>query len=401
MSELYRDKEDYPARVLEYRQKIKLLELVMRILLFVLLLSIAGVCVMFSSSLGNIESVYTIGLILFFIFIIGVPYFIFVKPSADMKIQVYEDRLILKSEDGKKILKIEEMINIKAYGLEKNSVAGFEIEMKNRKRYKFSILLERCDYILDAIYESNNKVMQLADYRELREKLILSDHSVGRFCALFSSGSMFTYYFLFHFIGLPTYLGWLMYREFAKEVIFYRPYDFIFSSLGVMMISCFISFALVYILTEIKLNGKTKQKLRRSPNFKARDMEYESQSFLLGIPVQLALVLFLFYKIYDYRLGLKGRAFVEPKTAYHLKRSGVEFDMRYNCMTCKYQLIKGDKVITTDGAVGTVIGFSSASGQIDRKIASQVSSGSVQLQSIDKKKRSLIPLYQIRGKVLE
>ncbi|MBF0207235.1 MAG: hypothetical protein HQK53_10140 [Oligoflexia bacterium] len=59
--------------------------------------------------------------------------------------------------------------------------------MKNNKTYRFTVALERVDYVLEGIIKFNPKLLHEDQYNNLRKKLILLDHSWAKIydiCAL-------------------------------------------------------------------------------------------------------------------------------------------------------------------------------------------------------------------------
>ena len=96
-----------------------------------------------------------------------------------MKIEFFYKR-------GKKEITIpfDDVVELKS-AVNKNVGGWFKLILKNKKKYRFTIVLERVDYILDAIVKYNPNLMEQEKYLKLRKHLILSDHGLGRLYDMF------------------------------------------------------------------------------------------------------------------------------------------------------------------------------------------------------------------------
>ena len=69
---------------------------------------------------------------------------------AISKIQVYPDKLLIKRGKKEIIILFDDIVELKTTV---NKIFGswFKIVLKNKKKYRFTMVLERSDYVLDAL----------------------------------------------------------------------------------------------------------------------------------------------------------------------------------------------------------------------------------------------------------
>ena len=189
MDEKSRGRANPSPRILEYRKQVKISSTWYKYFsyaLFCLFFIDLGFQVfLLKFAKGKINGIDPALEVAFFGFFIFMTNYFFYWPMAISKIQVFEDRILITR--GKKEIIIP-FLNIASLEFPKNkSMTGwFKIILKDKNTYRFSILLERVDYILDAIYRFNSNLLEENEFKKNRTNLILSEHNVSRLYDLFS-----------------------------------------------------------------------------------------------------------------------------------------------------------------------------------------------------------------------
>jgi hypothetical protein len=109
-----------------------------------------------------------------------------IRPLAFAKIRVEPDGLSLET--------IGKTVNISFSEIESVHFASvpymggwFRLNLASKKKYRFTVVLERSEYILEAIAAARGELISINDLEKYRRTAILSDHSWARFYGAFKA----------------------------------------------------------------------------------------------------------------------------------------------------------------------------------------------------------------------
>jgi hypothetical protein len=137
-------------RILEYRNQVKIAAGFLKYLSAALFIfSIVLIVMSFFSIEKNKDLLFGGGVsigILFLIFYLE--YLFLLKPLATSKFHVCEDKMIIRRGTKKIEIEYSDIVEIKSI-VNKNLGGWFSLILKNKKQHRFTIVLERVEYILN------------------------------------------------------------------------------------------------------------------------------------------------------------------------------------------------------------------------------------------------------------
>jgi len=154
MDRTSRGKTNAPPRILEYRKQVKIVAEYLKYCSYFLLLIFLGTLAAYLFT--EQDSKVAVGMLIDVIisgvtwFIIYLEYLLLLRPLAISKIQVYEDRIFIRRGKKEITIPFDDVVELKS-AVNKNIGGWFKLILKNKKKYRFTIVLERVDYILEAI----------------------------------------------------------------------------------------------------------------------------------------------------------------------------------------------------------------------------------------------------------
>ncbi|MBF0299084.1 MAG: hypothetical protein HQK51_10215 [Oligoflexia bacterium] len=186
-----RGKVGHPPRILEYRRQVKISAAILKyvsyffLLIFLVIIILACILIVIAKTKNIILIIILascFGIVGLFLYL---EYFFLLKPMAISKIQAFSEKIVIRQGKKETIIPFDDIVEIKS-SVNKHVGGWFTLILKNKKKYRFTITLERIDYLLDAIIKYRTDLMNNDKYLELRKQLILSDHGLARISDLFN-----------------------------------------------------------------------------------------------------------------------------------------------------------------------------------------------------------------------
>ena len=390
-----RGRSSHSPRVLVYRKHVRIFATLFHYLQIqlVFILAVSLIWEIYETSfLGEGNFYFSIGFSIYF----SVIRFIHLKlllPLADSKIQVFPDHIHVSKQGHEYIIPFSDVAKIEA-----TLSSWFILIMKNGKKYYFPAVLERPDYILDAIMKAEPLIMERDRYQKLRKNLIRADHKFSR---LYDKLSWMGFLKL---VCFPLFLLSLIYFKQSSSFIIHFPFAYFFK-LALMSLGLFIG---LQTLGSYLINENMDRRLAETGT-KIRDLIFEKRINNITY-ASFLVILLLAFGVFD--LNAFGFRFLTGKTSYlNLKTDRLILDGRYNCLNCTYSLTKGDIIITDKGLVGRIVALPKEEvvlNPLDKKgrhLAAQASSEKVPHEQVAFLTKGgtvtkLVPLREIKGKFL-
>lgn len=352
-----RGKTNAPPRILEYRKKIKIAAACIKyfsyFLLLIFLKNLVAYYFMEQDSMAAFvmfSGVITSGVTWFIIYL---QYLLQFKPLAISKIQVYEDRIFIRKEKKEITIPFDDIVELKS-AVNKNNGGWFKLILKNKKKYRFTIVLERVDYILDAIVKYKPKLMEEDKYLKLRKQLILADHGVARLYDMF--GEKYRLMTFAHGVLFPVVFFAMLYVKQSGQFIIHSPLLY-FEKIGTwsFVYMGFLCLIFLRIISKI-IDKQTMDRMEEDIHSKRRDTEYESKTYKKLFPAYLVLLFTFFGGIYQTNLNTLGTTSLAKgsKDLYIKPGERLWYDSRYNCTDCNHKLGPDDLVMTSAG-IGKIV----------------------------------------------
>jgi len=353
----YRGKTNAPPRLLEYRKQVKIATAYVKYFSYFLLLIFLGRLVSYffmeqdSKTAGEmLTGVIASGVTWLIVYL---QYLLLMRPLALSKIQVYEDRIFIKRGKKEITIPFDDVVVLKS-AVNKNVGGWFKLILKNKKKYRFTIVLERVDYILDAIVKFNPKLIEQDKYLKLRKHLILSDHGLGRYYDMFRK--KYRLITFVHVVLLPVVFFLILYIKQSGQFTIHSPFQY-FMDIGMWTIIYMGFLWTIFPLIINKIIDKyTMHRMEKDIDNKIRDTEYESKIYKKFFPAYLILLLAFFGGMYKTNLNTLGTTFLAEGSKDFSIKPGERlwYDSRYNCTDCDYKLKPNDLVMTYAG-VGKIV----------------------------------------------
>ncbi len=103
----------------------------------------------------------------------------FVKPMAFIKIKVHQHGLTLENLDSTSEVPFDDVVGIKFSHMP--YIGGwFKLLMKSGQAHRFTVVLERSEYILEMLAAHKPALVQTEEMMHYRRTAVLADHSWGR-----------------------------------------------------------------------------------------------------------------------------------------------------------------------------------------------------------------------------
>jgi len=136
---------------------------------------------------GNIEFSFGVGF--FGLFISAILYMqnrFIIRPLAFSKVHVNSDGIILERLGEEILIYFDEIEGIDF--AEIKSLGGwFKVKLVSGESYRFTVVLERSEYVLEAIAAANSHIVSSEALENYRLTSIAADHSWARLYSLFRS----------------------------------------------------------------------------------------------------------------------------------------------------------------------------------------------------------------------
>ncbi|MBT3984163.1 MAG: hypothetical protein HOE90_22605 [Bacteriovoracaceae bacterium] len=408
-----RGKKNFAPRILEYRKQVEIVAAFFKYISLILFL-VTLFTIFLSRLVTEPKDVafyltisFTSGIIWLFYYPL---YFFLIKPLATSKIQVFDDSILLTRGKKETIIPFDEITSIKRK-VNKNAGGWFTLVLKNKKKYRFTIVLERLDYILDAVYKYNNQLLSEDEYLSLRKQLILSDHGFGRLYDMF--GSRYKWITFTHAFLLPAVFIIGLYIKQGSQFNIYLSVLYFTKIIQVILITLGVLWVAFILIANKILDKHTSSQLESNSLLKNRDTQFESKIFRRLFPVYLALIICSFAGIYKYDLNTYGLTYIKKDSKYLGIKANKNLwvDTKFNCLDCNYSLVRGDIILVHGVGLGKIVNLPNELVTINEKdkkgrhIASttetMVPPRNLAIQTSGGKVIKLVPNVKIKGKILK
>lgn len=195
-----------------------------------------------------------------------------VRPMATAKVHVRSDGITLERLGEKIEIHFSEVAAVK-FSYIPYLGGWFSLVLQSGKSYRFTVVLERSEYILEAISAVRPGIVRSEDLLAYRRTAIMSDHSWAR---VYAKAKNWQGLVLKYFV-LPALLA-------GVTLIFLRdsPDAFAFLSLVklytlIWALNLSVGLALTFALSELVLVIHGKEKLLKDPAHVTRDLDFEKK----------------------------------------------------------------------------------------------------------------------------
>lgn len=323
---------------------------------------------------------------------------------ADSVLHVYQDRITIFQHGKEQIYYFK---NVTGVGLSKFGPTQLMLKLDNATTVSVTTGFERREYILEALHDSNPSVLSDEDFHRYRNKLIKADHNLARF---YSGPSNILYAFIS--IGLFAGALILTYLKQKNYIVIHSPPQYLIKYMRMGL----VAWAMLH-LTGIKffnnkINKKFALQFLKDASNKTRDIKFENHLIKSIRVVQFSTALIILSAVYGTDLNLYDLTWIDKQEIDSQKlNSGLHlYDMKFNCLKCKYPLKKLDIIILNDHTVaqilalpGEEISLRELSSGKSRKIASeliQVPPANIAVGLFDGELIELIEEAQVIGKII-
>lgn len=237
----------------------------------------------------NIDFAPVIPLVLACVFYIFID-FIFILPRREVKYHLFDDKLVVR---GKFINSTIEFSKIKKvrFGMRGYNSNQINLHMDNGQVHSFNGHVERAEYILEAIWDFDNSLMDYDDYKKMRKALVLQDHFWAR-----HTKSNISYFIMFiKFIAAPIGIGVLYDYQFGIGTQINAT-----QASALFLFLFFEAMAVGFLLTficEKFLNERMEKRITKQASSKIRDLELENRVHILSNIIFFILMPTIFYVI--------------------------------------------------------------------------------------------------------
>lgn len=193
------------------------------------------------------------------------------KPLAFSTIDVFPDRLEIDRMGKKRVMPFEAISQIK-FSFIRNTGGWFRIILKDKSSYRFTVVLERGEYILEAISAYRPSLVPIKDLETYRRTTIISDHTWAHMYGKLENKKALLLKFVAEPIGAAFLL--VVLAKFMGNNVNAR--SFFVLAIIFCIGQAAISF-LAWWITSIILTLKTRSNLIKDPNSVSRDMVFEKR----------------------------------------------------------------------------------------------------------------------------
>ena len=327
---------DENPRILEYRPYVKGLSKVYKVLSLAFIVAIisSGIGVFFFNKNGFLIPLCSLVVVMSLIFYLE--YILILKPKATSKIQVFKNRILVQRVAKEFEILFQDIVALKPY----KALFGFKLITKEGKKYHFTPALERLDYVLESVYNFNTKLLSEKEYKTLREKIILSDHSVARHISFFNP--FYTWTGFFHLFLLPLSFFVFLISSQTQYVMIPNLIFYFFKTLLYIYLPVTICSTLTFIYFDWYFRKQTADLLQQNPSHKRRDMNEETSYYKRLFPVHLLMMCTFFSFSFKYDLNLLGFEKLSDGTYRWVSQKVSEKK------DARYSLKNGDRILIQD-----------------------------------------------------
>jgi len=291
---------------------------------------------------------WEMGFSTFYFLSFGIFYFYWVRPKLKKSIQVFDHSLVIFDGHIKEEVKFEEIefIQLVCWSI-------FFIKTKKGVKHYFHSGYERVDYIWEGLHHARPELFSSIHYEDFRIKLVQYDHHQKRKEWFFKHKMVD----VFNWAVLPVMFLVFAFIFQSKDILIHQQGIYFFRLfMYSMLILITTSFFYSQVLKKFVFDKKVQTQMKET-EIKVRDLEFEGMilhrskvfqfitaSFALAMLVRMDVNLYSVTKV------------KEDLTNFNFKKGHtILIDNRYNCVSCRYQLIDGDYVVFGRGTIGQVL----------------------------------------------
>lgn len=250
-------------RTISYRPHIKWIYYSLKAISLAMLLYFLFLTYQFYSYGSQVETFGILFLGLLFPFAFYLQAEVLIRPMAFATVHVQPDRLILEALNKKEEILFSDIDTVRLFHL---SYFGgwFQIILKDKRKFKFTVALERSEYILEAVTSYKPELLAYKSFMQYRKAAILSDHSWARIQDDLKNWQSK----VIKFFMVPL-LFTLVVNTFYNSSLFDRfGYILVFNGLLCVVVS---------IVFDLIVSGEGSKRLDRNPKSAIRDLVYEKK----------------------------------------------------------------------------------------------------------------------------
>ncbi|UYL07663.1 hypothetical protein B9G69_011455 [Bdellovibrio sp. SKB1291214] len=203
--------------------------------------------------------------------------FSFFKPLSFTQVSIFPDRLQMVGKD-KKLIEVP-FSDIKEVKLSHLPYQGgsFTLVMKDGQSYKFTVILERSEYVLEAISSFNPELLPPQSFELYRRTAICADHNYTRINDALKNWRILVVKYLL----LPVIV--------SVAVLFLAPYvgrlsaaedwDNVFRAITIVNLVLGVA---CFLIAALYITGVTNKALVAEPNNARRNMVMEGKVYLIA-----------------------------------------------------------------------------------------------------------------------
>jgi hypothetical protein len=271
-------------RSLKYRPHIKWTYYLCLVMAGLILLTSLSVSVPHILESSLLESAVTILVCSFVPLLLFLEARFLVKPLAFSTVDVLSDRL--------EINRINEKIQIPYAEIDKISFSylpytggWFKLETA-RKSYRFTVVLERSEYILESIASFNSKLVSIEKLESYRRTAIVSDYTWAHFYKKFKPQR----YWLNKYFLTPSMSALVISSILGFKYHSFSLKKFLLLALVTAALQIILS-SLAWWITSIILTFQTRSNLKKNPNNLPRDFKFENRIEAISQLIQKAILI--------------------------------------------------------------------------------------------------------------
>jgi hypothetical protein len=362
--------------------------------------------------LGGVAEVFSGGIFLiwasffFWAAVIYAQYYFFHRPLMISQIFIYDDKLVIKQKNIEFSISFSEIVKIES-AVKKNIGGWFKVVTK-KKTWRFTNMLEKADLVLEEIIKKRPELMSREDYQRLRTKLILIDHGQTRYYELFKPP--YRIWTLFHTVLIPVITIILIYFKDTSDQIVIHSKSSYFLEIGshLWVLSIFLQAPFIIAMNWL-IDKDSRARLEKDSEDKKRNIQHEISVYRKLFPAYITTYLIC--------LCLYGSSefYHHYSITNYGKVQGLEYlndytvNQKYNCIFCKYQLHKDDRIAYHSWSIGEIIALPGEEVEIkkysfkNRTLASEgitkVPLGKIAVRGDDGKSIFLLDLSEVNGKI--
>lgn len=276
MSQTAQKKEFVPreglTRTLQYRPQIKWI----RMYLNLITLAVLSNTFLFSSLLYLKGQFSQSGTAFIGGLAIAIATFLFARskiaPLTSIKYHLHSSGISIEQNGTREELAYADVTRIQ-FSFLSQLFGWFTMTMKNHKKYNFSFLIERSDYILESAANCNSALVTPEKFAKYRKLLLNSDHALAR---LYGGSLKAT---LAKYLGYPVVFAIFYWFSGESSEILSMNYLF-FQCAKMFLITFFINLLIgkvVFLSSEAFVQYRNEGRLKLNPNLRTRDLEFEAK----------------------------------------------------------------------------------------------------------------------------